>query len=143
GLCQPGGPKDCSDQNGCTDDSCSAPSGTCVHVDNVAPCDDLDNCTLNDVCSGGSCQPGDPKNCDDQNGCTNDSCDAPLGTCLHDPNTNPCDDGSSCTENDVCGNGVCAGTTVDCNDNNGCTDDGCDVATGCTHVNNNDPCNDG
>jgi hypothetical protein len=44
---------------------------------------------------------------------------------------------------DTCSGGICAGAPANCNDNNGCTDDGCNPATGCTHVSNNDPCNDG
>src|SRR5439155_27076970 len=37
---------------------------------NGTACDDGNACTLNDTCSGGSCQPGTPKNCDDGNVCT-------------------------------------------------------------------------
>ena len=38
---------------------------------------------------------------------------------------------------------VCTGSTVDCNDNNPCTDDSCNPQTGCVHTNNTAPCNDG
>ena len=39
---------------------------------------------------------------------------------------------------------VCTGgAALDCNDNNPCTDDSCDPATGCVHTNNTSPCNDG
>jgi hypothetical protein len=43
------------------------------------------------------------------------------------------------------GTNVChPGTgTIDCNDNNPCTDDYCDPTLGCQHANNNDPCDDG
>jgi len=34
-------------------------------------------------------------------------------------------------------------TPLDCNDNNPCTDDSCNPATGCEHVNNTAACNDG
>lgn len=45
--------------------------------------------------------------CDDDNGCTNDSCNAKTGTCLHTSNTGPCDDGDACTLSDRCFNGSC------------------------------------
>jgi cysteine-rich repeat protein len=45
------------DDNGCTDDVCDA-SGACQHPPNADPCDDGDDCTVNDVCSGGSCTGG-------------------------------------------------------------------------------------
>src|SRR6185369_9562372 len=35
------------------------------------------------------------------------------------------------------------GPPPDCNDNNPCTDEGCNPATGCTHTNNTDPGDDG
>lgn len=54
----------------------------------------------------------------------------------------PCDDGNPCTINDICINGVCAGTPLDCNDNNPCTTDSCDPATGCVYTNSNSPCDD-
>ena len=82
----------------------------------------------------------------------------------------PCDDGDFCTENDVCSNGICAGTprscddavgcTVDscdeandtcvnapddglCDDTNVCTDDTCDPVNDCEYANNTAPCDDG
>ncbi|UCC31583.1 MAG: hypothetical protein JSU86_04750, partial [Phycisphaerales bacterium] len=57
---------------------------------------------------------------------------------------NRCDDGDACTTNDTCINGVClGGSPPDCNDGDVCTDDSCDPDTGCVHVNNHDPCDDG
>jgi hypothetical protein len=45
---------------------------------------------------------------------------------------------------DVCANSACApGKKVNCDDNNPCTDDGCDLAQGCTATANSAPCNDG
>ena len=39
---------------------------------------------------------------------------------------------------------VCnGGPAADCNDNNPCTDDSCNPATGCVHTNNTIPCDDG
>jgi len=143
GVCTSGGPKNCNDFNECTDDSCFAPSGTCQHLNNVDPCSDQNECTVGDVCQNGVCAPGGPKDCNDQNDCTDDSCEAPFGTCLHDPNSEACNDQNACTTNDTCTNGACVGgPPPNCDDGNVCTDDGCDPATGCTHVNNNAPCSD-
>ena len=81
--------------------------------------------------------------CDDDNDCTNDVCDQALG-CQHTPADKPCDDGSACTDKDVCVEGVCkGGKSVDCDDGNACTNDSCDKALGCIHAPNNKPCDDG
>jgi hypothetical protein len=71
-----------SDNNQCTLDSCSG--GSCMHppaADGIA-CDDGDACTANDKCSAGRCASGKPLSCDDQNVCTEDSCNPKEG-CLH------------------------------------------------------------
>jgi hypothetical protein len=46
--------------------------------------------------------------CADTNPCTTDVCQS--YTCLHLNNTNPCNDGLSCTGGDVCAAGTCSGT---------------------------------
>ncbi|MCR9094733.1 MAG: M20/M25/M40 family metallo-hydrolase [bacterium] len=51
----------------------------------------------------------DPE-CDDGNACTDDVCTD--GFCANAPNTAPCDDGVSCTGNDVCSGGSCSGTDL-------------------------------
>jgi hypothetical protein len=89
-----GGPRDCDDQNVCTDDSCNAVSGQCDHAPNTRQCDDGNACTMVDQCSGGACLGSVAPSCDDQNACTADSCDQALG-CVHPVVT--CDDSSSCT----------------------------------------------
>ena len=54
-----------------------------------------------------------------------------------------CDDGDACTQGEQCHDGECKnGGPVSCEDSNGCTDDSCDSATGCTHVNNMLGCDD-
>jgi hypothetical protein len=91
-----------------------------------------------------------PAMCDDGNPCTTDVCDAQQG-CRTTPNSNPCNDGQLCTNNDVCSDGECAGTPFvppACSDGNACTDDACnpsanDGAGACVHENNTAPCNDG
>ena len=147
------------DGNVCTDDHCDG-GGFCIHSPNTASCDDSNACTLGDHCSGGSCV-GTQRNCDDHNACTQDSCDQIAG-CVNDPaplNGTSCDDSNTCTSNDTCSNGTCAGTqTGNCDDGNPCTIDGCDPQGGCTHdpaplngfgcddmnsCTNNDTCQDG
>lgn len=132
----------CDDGNGCTDDACDALLG-CVHQDNTAPCDDGSVCTAEDVCASGVCLGTSPLSCDDANPCTSDECDAQIG-CQHNATTGACDDGDACTTGDLCNDGLCAsGQSVNCNDNNVCTNDSCDPASGCLHTNNNAACDDG
>lgn len=105
----------CDDNNICTDDSCD-PAVGCVATPNTAACDDNNQCTTGDVCSGGGCVGGAPVVCDDGNECTDDDCDPATG-CVNTPSApKPCDDGSACTAGDVCVNGSCQGTAVDCDD---------------------------
>ncbi len=55
--------------------------------------------------------------CDDGNGCTNDTCN--MNCCVHAPVQagSSCDDGNGCTDMDTCSGIVCSGTPVP-----GCTD---------------------
>lgn len=48
----------------------------------------------------------DPVDCDDDNLCTDDTCDE--GFCRHDPNGVSCDDGFFCNGADTCGEGSCS-----------------------------------
>jgi len=142
GACVGGQTLNCNDGNGCTDDGCNPASG-CTHSNNTAPCDDGSACTTGDTCSGGACAGGAPPNCNDNNICTTDACN-PASGCTHTNNTLPCDDGSACTTGDTCGGGSCVGGAApNCNDNNLCTTDACNPASGCTHTNNTLPCDDG
>ena len=71
-----------------------------------------------------------------------DGCDPQTG-CTEAFNTDPCDDGSECTDNDVCGGGTCQGDGLVCDDENPCTDDTCSVETGCVFTANDIGCDDG
>jgi len=56
-----------------------------------------------------------------------------------------CDDGNACTDDTLNGNS-CDHTPTDCNDENSCTADSCDVATGCVNdgpAENGNACDDG
>jgi hypothetical protein len=46
--------------------------------------------------------------CDDANPCTDYLCDSTLG-CVYAQVSNPCNDGNSCSTNDVCNGGTCVG----------------------------------
>ena len=110
-------------------------------------------CTANDECDsklchiengsglcGKPCETGGKAGCDDGDPCTLDTCKVSVdkdkdSTCNHPAATKgtACDDGSACTKDDGCDAGKCAGATIDCNDNNACTTDGCDTTSGCTN----------
>jgi len=124
----------CNDQKPCTVDVCQ-PAVGCV-FSNVAQlaCNDGDACTRDDVCVGATCR-GVAVTCDDDNPCTDDSCDPTRGcvTTLASPGLG-CDDQDRCTRDDFCGSGQCAGLAIDCDDGNPCTDDSCDALLGCRHT---------
>ena len=141
GACVGGPAPNCDNGNVCTNDSCDPDLG-CVHLSNNAGCNDGNECTTGDQCSAGSCVGGAPPNCDDGNICTDDSCNVLTG-CQNANNLGPCSDGNACTANDTCAGGVCApGVALFCQDNNVCTDDSCNPATGCVFANNSAGCND-
>src|SRR5262249_12615751 len=132
----------------------------CIHVPNALGCDDGLFCNGADTCSGGTCSihAGDPcttgsqcadacnedaNNCfdlagtactDDADTCTNDERNGTRNCTPHGKqDVEACDDGNSCTTNDVCTGGNCTGTQLPqtCNDNNPCTLDSCDPQGGC------------
>jgi hypothetical protein len=94
-----------SDDNPCTDDECNG-SGTCLHPDNTAPCDDGVFCNGADTCAAGACteHAGDPcaggAECATVCNETSDVCADPAGT--------PCaDDGDLCSTEACDGAGSC------------------------------------
>jgi len=144
GVCLPGAPPICKDDNPCTDDACDPDTG-CQFIPNAAPCNDLNVCTLGDVCGGGQCMPGPGKlACNDANVCTDDAC-GPGEGCTHAANLAECDDENACTVGDHCGNGQClpGSMLAACDDANPCTNDSCNPDTGCYHTFNTLPCSDG
>jgi cysteine-rich repeat protein len=142
-------PSDCDDGNPCTDDSCEPISGTCTHTNNADHCDDGFFCTIDDLCSGGTCA-GTARDCSglgDQ--CNDGVCNESLAECEPQPKMDdtPCTDGSMCTTVDVCRSGSCVGGAPDsCDDGNECTADSCQPITGCAHdklLRNGLACDDG
>ena len=123
----------CNDNNLCTDDSCDANLG-CQFAPNALPCDDGNACTANDACTGGVCGGPDQVDCNDENLCTDDSCDPESG-CVNANNTVPCDDQNKCTVTDGCTGGTCLGSgALACDDDDACTTDSCDPQQGCVNA---------
>ena len=117
-------------------------AGTPPCTDN-ADCDDGDACNGAETCSSGNCVDGTAPDCDDNNACTADDCDAASGCTHTNLSGTACDDGDWCTTGETCGGGSCgSGTAVVCDDNNVCTSNACDPATGCVYTNTTDACDD-
>jgi hypothetical protein len=104
-----------------------APATACT---SDAECDDGNSCTIGEVCSGGSCQPGTSKPngsaCNDGNSCTlSDKCMTGLCIGTIQPDAAICSDGNFCTTGDVCQAGSCVGSPILdgilCEDGNTCT----------------------
>ncbi|GJM24740.1 MAG: hypothetical protein DHS20C16_11550 [Phycisphaerae bacterium] len=93
----------------------------------LVTCDDLDACTVGDVCSNGVCQ-GEQVDCSHLDSvCTVGACNAMSGVCEALPANEGggCDDSNNCTNGDACTAGECLGTPVDCSP----LDDACLVGT--------------
>jgi hypothetical protein len=134
GACVSGDqPTDCDDENPCTDDSCEEPAG-CKNRNNSAACDDRDACTADDRCATGSCQGGPRKDCSSAaDSCNNGACDPSDGKCVPQPlpGSAACDDANSCTTEDRCSAGVCAGSGNACGINADSCSPGAPNACGC------------
>ena len=121
-----GSAKDCDDGDACTIDICDKEAG-CVHWAIV----DCLSCTLS-------------SDCDDQNQCTKDVCNQAFQCQWAPKDGQGCDDGSKCTELDICEEGDCIpGGPVDCNDQKECTEEFCDPQEGCVFVPVAGTCDDG
>ena len=104
-----------------------------------AECGDGDACTTGGTCTDGACVGIAPKDCDDNNSCTEDRCDAGTG-CVHEALGDVvCDDGNACTEDECRKAEGCAHEPLSgqpCSDGDLCTDDACGAVSGCTHTPN-------
>ena len=74
----------------CLKNSCNPGTGQCqpTPAEDQTGCNDSDACTLGDHCEAGECGPEIPRNCDDFDPCTADTCDPATG-CMHEPLTGP------------------------------------------------------
>ncbi|HMG55352.1 MAG TPA: hypothetical protein VK601_17765 [Kofleriaceae bacterium] len=115
----PSVPPPCNDNSACTVDTCEG-GGTAVAfclntpVPTGTSCGDGNACNGDELCdAAGQCQPGTTQ---------------PVGTA--------CPDGDLCDGDETCnGFGTCLpGTPPVVNDNNTCTVDACDAATGVVHI---------
>jgi len=85
GVCVGASPKKCDDGNVCTTDFCDAKLGCVSKPNDGAKCSDGNVCTVVDSCLSGKCVGGKPKNCDDKDFCTLDSCHPSKG-CKYEEN---------------------------------------------------------
>ena len=128
-LCSaaPGGR--CDGVSGCQYPKCNADvcaGGPCeVATCEGSMCVRRPLCAGDEMCCAGACVPA---GCADGNRCTSDRCDET--GCVHEANTNSCDDGDPCTTGDQCSGGACVGMMPDCDDGNECTNDFCDPSRG-------------
>lgn len=134
-----------------------------AHCDQDNTCDDINECTDADMCMDGVCKGVvnfdddffccNPENrvftwLSDDLDCTQDICDELTGMVTHSlvNDGTICDDVNTCTDNDICTKGVCAGThnfddllfccrpedrnLTSLDDLDGCTEDICDETSG-------------
>jgi MYXO-CTERM domain-containing protein len=121
----------CADQNPCTRTNCT-PNGGCSNdneQDGTACV--FNRCYQNSACQAGTCTAGEPIDCEDNNPCTEDRCDAEAG-CVHVAlDDGDCSDGDVCTTGDSCKEGACVGSAVECTAIDDCHVAGeCDPRTG-------------
>ncbi|MBI5496218.1 MAG: hypothetical protein HY904_14440, partial [Deltaproteobacteria bacterium] len=139
GACAGGTAPPVNDGNPCTVDGCDPATGV-THVASAAgtACGDGNACNGDETCDGaGACAAGTAPVVDDGNPCTVDGCDPAMGvTHMASAAGTACADGNACNGDEACdGAGTCtAGTAPPVDDGNRCTVDGCDPASGVTHV---------
>jgi len=148
GLCQPNTDgRDCTDDVGCTVDSCDELHDTCLHEPRNTLCTDNTFCNGVEICSAvDDCQPGTPPNCNDNVSCTADSCNEDTDSCNHVTNDASCNNGQFCDGTETCSAilGCQPGTAPNCNDDITCTQDSCNEANDqCVHAPSNAACSDG
>ncbi|MBI5538357.1 MAG: S8 family serine peptidase [Deltaproteobacteria bacterium] len=119
--------------------TCDPKTGKCSNPASAdgTQCDDGNACTQTDVCKVGTCVGSNPIQCPSDNGCRETTaCDTKTGQCTGKakPDGLLCDDKNSCTENDVCHQGVCQGQAKSC-----APIDGCQLAGKCVNGFCNNP----
>lgn len=110
------------------------PTGLCSGQPDGTTCDDLDPCTLDDVCDSGVCVGGRNKVCDGQGPCQPGTCNPISGTCEYsvEPDGTSCN--ITCFTTAVCESGACKATSgeIPCpSPDNPCVDElRCNASTG-------------
>jgi hypothetical protein len=140
GACD-GSQRDCSSESDqCNLGICNEATDACEPQpsNEGGGCNDGLFCTVNDLCTGGTCN-GTARDCSASGGaCAVGQCDESSDTCESSPinEGGSCNDGQFCTVNETCTAGVCGGGTArDCSDVLACTSDGCDENTNiCSHT---------
>jgi RHS repeat-associated protein len=139
GGCAVGTPPAIDDGNPCTADACDSLIGvTHTPLPSGTSCADSNVCNGAETCNGtGECIGGVAPSIDDQNACTEDTCDASAGI-----RHAPVPSGTSCADADLCNGpescdsqGECiAGTPSEVDDGNPCTLDTCHPTNGASHL---------
>ncbi len=141
----------CDDGNVCTmgdeckDEQCESgvneckceSEGDCMQYDDDNLCNGVLFCDTSAELSTCEVDPSSVVTCPDSEAqCQTMACSPDTGECgmAPAPDGGACDDGDACTYADACTGGICAGTKLDCDDENPCTTDSCDVASGCSHT---------
>jgi len=103
-YCQPGTPVNCDDGVDCTDDTCNESTHGCDYVPNDAYCDNGLWCDGPEICDALlGCLGTTAPDCNDEVGCTDDSCNESTDQCDNIPNDGLCpDDGLFCTGAEFC-----------------------------------------
>lgn len=117
----------------CTPEGMDATLGESCAADST--CDDGCFCNGIERCEAGTCVAGaDP--CVDEVDCTVDACLEEANRCFHEPRHVMCSNGDACDGLELCDliAGCITGVPPYCNDDDSCTVDSCDTATGCVHV---------
>jgi hypothetical protein len=133
-----GGPVDCTDPGPCeaSPGTCNPETGACEYegLSAGSPCEDGDDCTLDDTCdAGGNCVPG--PECVSDNPCETGVCQA--GSCVFTPVA----DGMSCgmVSADRCCGGTCVDISSDASNCGGCGLE-CDPSQSCEAISVTNTC---
>ncbi len=139
GACAGGVAPVIDDHNPCTVDTCSPTAGVQhLALPKGSACGDANACNGAELCDAvGVCQPGAAPASDDGNSCTKDGCDPTTGV-FHTALAagTACSDANACNGEEQCNaSGACvAGTPPALDDQNPCTVDTCDAASGVRHA---------
>lgn len=165
--CDDGNAMDCDDCNRfCETESCGNNVAECLEEcddGNASACDGCTPTCLTEACGNDRVDCGEECDEGEQNGQPGSACLADLclagqlcttestGPCIPCGGAVDCDPLGLCA-GQACLDGTCTGVSLDCDDGNVCTLDGCEPATGCTHelqdgstvpaCDDGDPCTD-